>query len=180
MLGNPKGIARSCGDMRSFEGPSVFGGPHPCPRNGYNGPGRHCRRRRESGRGPRGDGRGCISERSLWRGRRRRRRKGRLRGRPRIRSVRAPSNMTMPSGRLVIAAHGAHPCAGRIVAVPAHADSESELELSGHPLRAVFPNRDELDPVGGIVLLLAGHLAGLAAQQNLSPYRRASVVMASS
>jgi len=66
--------------------------------------------------------------------------------------------------------HGARPGAGRIVAMLAHADAESELELSIHPLRAVFPDRDELDPVGGLVLLLAGHLAGLAAPAEIFPY----------
>jgi hypothetical protein len=62
--------------------------------------------------------------------------------------------------------------AGRIVAVPAHADSKSELELSGYPLRTVFPHRDELDSVGSLVLLLAGHLAGLAAPAEIFPYRQ--------
>jgi len=54
-----------------------------------------------------------------------------------------------------------------VVAVPAQGDSESELEHSGHPFWAVFPNRDELDPVGSLVLLLAGHLAGPAAPATL-------------
>ena len=36
----------------------------------------------------------------------------------------------------------------------------------------VFPNRDELDPVGGPVLLFAGHLAGLAAPAEILPYRQ--------
>jgi hypothetical protein len=65
---------------------------------------------------------------------------------------------------------GTRPGAGRIVAVSAYTDSKRELKLSSHPLRAVLPNRDQLDPVRGSVLLLAGHLAGPAAPAEIFPY----------
>lgn len=62
--------------------------------------------------------------------------------------------------------------AGRFVAVSAHSNPETEFELARHDLGSVLPDADEFDPVGGLVLLLAGHLAGLAAPAKSLPNRQ--------
>ena len=59
--------------------------------------------------------------------------------------------------------HGASLGAGRIVAMSAHADAKEKSSFPSTRFGPSSRTRDELDPVGGLVLLLAGDLTGLAA-----------------
>lgn len=61
-------------------------------------------------------------------------------------------------------------CAGRIVAVAAQAHLEPEVQLTIHQPGAVFFNPDQSDTLRCPILLLAGHLTGLAAPAEVVIY----------
>ena len=50
----------------------------------------------------------------------------------------------------------------RFIAVSAQVDLKYKFRLVIDPTRSVFPNRDQLDPVGRPVFLLAGNFTGSA------------------